>query len=117
MGGRDGTDPDRLLKNADLALYRAKSDGRRTYRFFEPGMDRLMQARTALEADLRKAADILNVSRPFLVGLLERGEIMHEKVGRHRRIRAEDLFSYKSRRDEKRKKALAELAEIDSQLL
>ena len=35
----DGTDPDQLLKNADLALYRAKADGRGTYRFFEPEMD------------------------------------------------------------------------------
>ena len=51
----DGTDAVQILKAADLALYRAKADGRSTYRFFEPGMDRLMQARTALEADLRKA--------------------------------------------------------------
>jgi diguanylate cyclase (GGDEF)-like protein len=51
----DGTDVVQLLKAADLALYQAKADGRSTYRFFEPGMDRLMQTRTALEADLRKA--------------------------------------------------------------
>ncbi len=51
----DGADAVQLLKAADLALYRAKADGRSTYRFFEPGMDRLMQARTALEFDLRKA--------------------------------------------------------------
>ena len=51
----DGTDPDVLLKNADLALYRAKTDGRDTFRFFEPEMDQRMQARRALELDLRKA--------------------------------------------------------------
>ncbi|WP_237478184.1 putative bifunctional diguanylate cyclase/phosphodiesterase [Lichenibacterium dinghuense] len=51
----DGVDPDVLLKNADLALYRAKSDGRDTFRFFEPEMDARMQARRALELDLRKA--------------------------------------------------------------
>jgi diguanylate cyclase (GGDEF)-like protein len=51
----DGDDPDQLLKNADLALYRAKEDGRSTYRFFEPEMDARMQARRALELDLRKA--------------------------------------------------------------
>ncbi len=51
----DGTDADRLLKNADLALYRAKLDGRGTYRFFEPEMDARMQARRKLELDMRQA--------------------------------------------------------------
>jgi len=51
----DGTDPDQLLKNADMALYRAKADGRGTYRFFEPEMDARMRARRTLEIDLRKA--------------------------------------------------------------
>ena len=53
----DGTDTDQLLRNADLALYRAKTDGRGAYRFFEPEMDRRMQARRKLESDLRKALD------------------------------------------------------------
>ena len=44
-----------LLKNADLALYRAKSEGRGTYQFFEPGMDARMHARRQLEIDLRQA--------------------------------------------------------------
>ncbi len=51
----DGTDPDQLLKNADLALYGAKADGRGTYRFFEPEMDARMKKRRALEVDLRMA--------------------------------------------------------------
>jgi len=51
----DGTDPDQLLRNADMALYRAKADGRGSYRFFEQAMDARMQARRALELDLRKA--------------------------------------------------------------
>jgi diguanylate cyclase (GGDEF)-like protein len=51
----DGSDPDQLMKNADLALYRAKSEGRGTYRFFEPEMDQRMQARRSLERDLRNA--------------------------------------------------------------
>ena len=51
----DGDKPDTLMKNADLALYRAKDDGGGAYRFFESEMDARMQARRALELDLRKA--------------------------------------------------------------
>jgi len=51
----DGHEPDVLFKNADLALYRAKAEGRGCYRFYEPGMDERMQARRALEIDLRRA--------------------------------------------------------------
>jgi diguanylate cyclase (GGDEF)-like protein len=51
----DGLDAEKLLKNADLALYRAKTDGRGTFRFFEPEMDARMQRRRQLELDLRKA--------------------------------------------------------------
>jgi diguanylate cyclase (GGDEF)-like protein/PAS domain S-box-containing protein len=55
MAPGDGTEPDQLLKNADLAMYRAKADGRGTYRFFQPEMDARMKARRALEFDLRHA--------------------------------------------------------------
>ncbi|NWG26259.1 MAG: EAL domain-containing protein [Pseudorhodoplanes sp.] len=51
----DGRQPEQLLKSADIALYRAKAEGKGTYRFFEPQMDRLMQARRELELDLREA--------------------------------------------------------------
>jgi diguanylate cyclase (GGDEF)-like protein/PAS domain S-box-containing protein len=51
----DSTDADVLLKNADMALYRAKADGRGTFRFFEPEMDARVQARHRIEIDLRAA--------------------------------------------------------------
>jgi len=55
IGPGDGNDPDQLLKNADLALTRAKDDGPGTWRFFERAMDQQMQARHTLEHDLRAA--------------------------------------------------------------
>src|SRR5476651_1069263 len=51
----DGTEPDQLLRNADMALYRAKAEGRGMYHFFQPEMDAQMQARHSVEVDLRKA--------------------------------------------------------------
>ncbi len=51
----DGAHCGKLLKNADMALYKAKSDGRATWRFFEPEMDAFLQRKRGLEADLREA--------------------------------------------------------------
>src|SRR3954454_1480566 len=51
----DGRDPDELLTRADMGRFRAKADGRGTFRSFEPGMDARLQARRLLELDLRKA--------------------------------------------------------------
>ena len=55
LAPQDGLDADELLKNADLALYRAKADGRGVYRLFDTAMDAAMQARRLLELDLRQA--------------------------------------------------------------
>ena len=55
LAPKDGTDLDQLIKNADLAMYGAKADGRRTHRFFEPAMDASAKARLAMEQDLRQA--------------------------------------------------------------
>ena len=55
LAPQNGSDLDTLLKNADLAMYGAKADGRRTHRFFEPQMDAKVRARRMLELDLRQA--------------------------------------------------------------
>jgi len=55
LAPNDGADADQLLRNADMALYKAKADGRGTHRFFEPEMDARLKARRALELDMRRA--------------------------------------------------------------
>jgi excisionase family DNA binding protein len=57
-----------------------------------------------------QAAEVLNVSRPFLIKLLEEGAIPHRKVGKHRRVRMEDVMAYKERVDRDREAILGQLA-------
>ena len=57
----------------------------------------------------QQAADLLDVSRPYLIKLIEKGDIAHSMVGRHCRVKAEDVFAYKSARDKARAEALDEL--------
>jgi predicted signal transduction protein with EAL and GGDEF domain len=57
LAPRDGTDADQLIKNADLALYRTKADGRNGYSFFKPEMNAHIQVRRKLETDLREALE------------------------------------------------------------
>lgn len=58
---------------------------------------------------MQQAAELLNVSRPYLIKLIEMGDIPHSMVGRHRRVKAEALFAFKSARDKARAEALDEL--------
>jgi len=60
----------------------------------------------------QEAADMLNVSRPFFVKLLEQGEIPYISVGSHRRVIFQDLMTYKEQRKVKRRKSLEELTKF-----
>ena len=64
----------------------------------------------------QQAADILNVSRPYLIKILEGGALPYHKVGRHRRILAKDLFGYKRKRDALRSEATSDLLKNDGDL-
>jgi excisionase family DNA binding protein len=68
------------------------------------------------ELTTQQAADILNVSRPFLVKLIEKKDIPCHRVGRHRRISAEHLFKYKKHRDAARREALDKLAQLGEEI-
>jgi excisionase family DNA binding protein len=68
------------------------------------------------ELTTQEAADLLNVSRPFLIKQIDQGEIPHHKVGKHRRINFNDLICYKERVDQEASAALDEIVAISEEL-
>jgi len=67
------------------------------------------------EVTTQQAADLLNVSRQYLVRLLDEGRIAHRKTGRHRRVRMEDVLAFKDKRDKDRSAGLRELSQLSQE--
>ena len=68
------------------------------------------------EVTTQKAADMLNISRQYLVRLLDAGRIPYTKTGKHRRLRLEDVLAFKEQRDRERGTALDELTQLSEDL-
>ena len=76
-----------------------------------------MQVVEMLNLSIQQAADTLNVSRLFLIAMIDKGEIECIRVGQHCRIETEALFAYKRKRDDERAAALSALAALDVDLI
>ena len=70
----------------------------------------------ATEVTTQKAAEILGCSRPHLVKLLEEGDIEYTKVGKHRRIKFEDVMNYKKELKQRQKKHIIDMMKSDEEL-
>lgn len=142
LGNKLPSANDRQIANQLRSILAAQKDGETTLYIKEPKTERreitLTPTMSELLLDLlrhvgagsavtlvpiqelmttQQAADLLNVSRPYLIRLLERNAMPYTLVGRHRRIKAEDVFEFKKQRDAKRSEAMDELLAGDSDTL
>lgn len=91
-------------------------------RLIEEAIHRIAQGQAVVlsveeeEMTTQQAADLLSVSRPYLIGLLESGEMPFRKVGKHRRIRRRDVLAYKEKADGDAERAYAELVALGQEL-
>lgn len=142
FGGHMPSADDRQIANQLRRMLAAQKSGEATLRLQEPESKRRVEITlTPAMSDLflellrhigsgsavtlvpiqemlttQQAADLLNVSRPYLIKLLEQEAMPHTLIGRHRRIRANDVFRYKAQRDDERSRALDELISDDADL-
>ena len=68
------------------------------------------------ELTTQQAADILNVSRPYFIKLLENGTIKFRKTGTHRKVLMQDLIEYRDKRAENRRSSIEEMSELSQEL-
>lgn len=101
----------RVLERADIVLPLPARAVELIAGFLEAMVERKPFSVIPHEAELttKQAADFLNVSRPYLVGLLDKDEIPHRMVGVHRRVLMSDLKEYKKKSDQKRRAAIAKM--------
>lgn len=114
-----GRDRGAGLIDADGETLAVPSSALRTLKLI---VDALARGQTVMlvphrrELTSQEAADILHVSRPHLVKLLDEGVIPHYKVGTHRRVRIEDVLAYRERRAATRREQLDELTRLSEEL-